>query len=253
MPINGHYDKMSHKYYYQYGQTGHKYYFDGIKDEPLAYQQALQQAKAIHVSQAGYGLPGIRQDFPPYVRDLIAKYGDRVIDRISVCRKPLNSNLTTLINVVSLGQVNSQLKKLNYDDLFHLFMIIRIDDGTTLLLQKDEVVDMYMVTQTINVKGGSCIMIDLKDKQIKLGDFINKTVRDVGPSIYLYDGQDNNCQVFIINLLKSNGLLTDDYKSFILQDIQTVLSTSPGWLRKIMNLATDSKALLNRLLYGKAL
>lgn len=260
MPIHSDFDKLQNKFYYQFGDTGKKYYFDSLDGEQLAYNNALDQAKAIKANQGGVLLGGdvlgngfdlIRQDFPPYVRDLIAKFGDSTITHIVIVRKPLNSVLTGVLNLVSRGQVNEQLKRLNYDDLFHLFILIGLDNGRILLLQKDEVIDMYIVTKFFKIHPRDRIDIPLQNKQIKLKDFIDNTVKMVGPSIYRYNGVDNNCQVFIVNLLKANGLLNDRYKNFIMQDVKEVLSTSPGWIKKVMNLATDSKAVWNRIVYGE--
>lgn len=52
MPIFVRADKYG--YYFQYGTTGEKYYYDEKKPKSVEYARYLaqQQAKAIHVSQA---------------------------------------------------------------------------------------------------------------------------------------------------------------------------------------------------------
>jgi hypothetical protein len=51
MPIHASFDKQKNKPYFQFGSTGHKYYFtkSNIEDK---YNQCLQQARAIKANQA---------------------------------------------------------------------------------------------------------------------------------------------------------------------------------------------------------
>ena len=51
MPIKIH--KRGNNYYYQYGKTGHKYYFNPTSQISIdiAFNKALKQQAAIHISQ----------------------------------------------------------------------------------------------------------------------------------------------------------------------------------------------------------
>lgn len=258
MPIALHEDKKG--YYYQFGDTGAKYYFNSVSGETRAYNKVLKQSRAIEWSKHHQGgiiideelggklFPEIRRDFPPYVRQLIAEFEDFEIKNITVCRNPIQRSLTGLLNLFSLGQIEKQMKRLGYDRLFHLFMLINLSNGRVLLLEKNEVINMYVVTKNINIDSFQKVNVN---KNIKLKDFINNTVKAVGPSIYLYNAETNNCQDFIINLLKSNGLLTEQLNKFIKQDTKSLLSTSPIWVKKISNLTTDFASWFNRIRYGK--
>lgn len=50
MPIHLKHDYRGH--YYQYGNTGHKYYFHNYLTQKQAYLACLQQVKAIHVNRS---------------------------------------------------------------------------------------------------------------------------------------------------------------------------------------------------------
>jgi hypothetical protein len=80
---------------------------------------------------------------------------------------------------------------------------------------------------------------------------IDKTVKDVGPSIYLYNYKTNNCQIFLKNILSSNGLGSSSINSFIMQDIEKLVSTSPDYVDSIANFATEAHAKLDRLVEGE--
>jgi len=49
MPIRNLRDKSGP--YFQFGKTGHKYYYHRPEDKPIAYEQVLRQARAIEASK----------------------------------------------------------------------------------------------------------------------------------------------------------------------------------------------------------
>jgi hypothetical protein len=48
MPIYKRFDSNKNQYYFQYGDTGKKYYFTTLNNSKIAYKKALKQAQAIH-------------------------------------------------------------------------------------------------------------------------------------------------------------------------------------------------------------
>ena len=211
--------------------------------------------KHIHRDQYGEGvvqdvvnkiLP-TRQDFPPKVRKLIKDNQDKKITSITVGRNPVNSLVTKALNWLSQGKLKEQQKALNYDELFHLFMLVGLDDGSTILVEKNSVVNMKKVSPSF---GGSDKMTVAVNKSVTFGDMIDKAVKGVGPSIYLYDAANNNCQIFIENLLKYSGLLTPALKTFVTQDIQKVLESTPTYAKRLADFFTESSAKVDRLING---
>ena len=188
-----------------------------------------------------------RQNFPPKVRKIIKDNENKVIKSIVVGRNPVQSLVTKALNFLSLGKLEEEIKNMNYDDLYHLFMLVGLDDGSTFLVEKNSVVNMKKVDPNYSAKQKMDAPVT---KTITFGEMINNAVEKVGPSIYLYDAQTNNCQVFISNLLKCSGLMNSELNSFINQDIVQVLSTSPGYTKIIANLATEASAKLDRLING---
>lgn len=259
MPIHLEYDEEKNKWYYQWGNQK-KYYFNTVLGEQRAYKKTLNQMKAIESSKNDGGILlgglakdkilGIREDFPPYVRNIIAQNAGFTIKSIIICRNPINNNIHNLLNMVSRGQISENMKKLQYDKLFHLFMIIKLYDNRMILVEKNEVVNMKIIKEDVPID--SYIEIKLV-YPITFGNFIKNAVNKIGKSIYLFDHINNNCQKFVTDLLKSNNLLTPEADKFINQDIKSIFSTTPKWVNVISKLATDSYALLNRLIYGKGI
>ena len=188
-----------------------------------------------------------RQQFPPKVRALIQKYKDYQITSIVICRNPIQSYVTGFLNLLSGGNLDQELKKANYDDLYHLFMIVGLVGGTKILVEKNEVVNMQVVT---NKEAKDMLAVPI-NKKITFGELIDNAVKTVGPSIYLYDHINNNCQIFLRNILQANRLLTPEINNFIMQDVEKILQSSPEYVNVIARFATEAKSKLNRLIEGE--
>jgi len=189
-----------------------------------------------------------RKQFPPKVRKIIQDNSNKNIVSITVGRNPVQKKVTTLLNLLSLGKVEEAQKDLNYDDLYHLFMLVGLDDGKTLLVEKNAVINMEYVRPDYQAKDKVSVNVN---HDIKFGEMIENAVNHVGPDIYLYNAQTNNCQVFISNLLLYSGLLTNELSGFISQDIVKVLETSPGYIEQITNFATELNAKWDRFVHGE--
>lgn len=258
MPVIRGKDKRG--YYYRYGDNGKRYYYR--KGHPSSRTRAKNKAKrqgyAIKARQgAGLGdvynwLLPIRQGFPPSVRKLIEQYSNAPIKEIWVARRPLKKRATMILNAVTLGQLSEEMKKMRYDELFHLFMFLVLNDGTILRFEKEQVIRLAVV--------GREDLNSIKEKipvpvthPVTFGQLVKNTVEAIGNSLYLYDGQTNNCQVFLINVLKANGLLTPEAQRFISQDIVELFSHLPATTPTIMNFVTDLGARWDRLIEGEGL
>ena len=64
-----------------------------------------------------------------------------------------------------------------------------------------------------------------------------------------YNAMNNNCQVLISSILKSNGLLTETNLEFVKQDIKKLLKQEKS-LRYLGKTATDLGAVLDRITTG---
>jgi len=126
-------------------------------------------------------------------------------------------------------------------------MIVGFDDGKYLLVEKNQVINMKYVKENY----GSADMMKVNiNKKITFGEFLMNAAKGMGSSLFLYDAVSNNCQVFVMSLLKYNDLLTPQLTAFIMQDVKTVLSTSPSYTELIAKLTTEAAAKFDRLFNG---
>lgn len=232
------------------------------KQRRLITPAELSQARRANIRPSPQGQDGTgildtllptRQNFPPKVREAIKKYGPQRIKLITVGRKPVQKAVTDLYNWLSEGKYEEQVKKLKYDNMFHLFMIADLEGGPSLLIEKNSVINIK--PESTYYAGHDAVSLDVpKQAQpagLTLQQMIDNAVKAVGPSIYLYDLVDNNCQKFITDLLKNSGLLTPKLDTFINQDVKTVINGTPTLARKIANFATEAAAKLDRFIHGE--
>jgi hypothetical protein len=186
-------------------------------------------------------IKGPRDDFPPHVRKFIKDHENDIIERIEICRTPLNSGIEKLLNVITLGTLNN---KLYYDDIFHLYMIFTLNNKKY-RMEKSEVIKI------VNYDGNdSCIEVQMNNN-ITFGEMMNNAIKGVGDSIYHYNAVNNNCQIYIINLLKYSNLLTPELEEYILQDAKKILENTPSLSKKIINAITNLGERANILIEGK--
>jgi hypothetical protein len=152
---------------------------------------------------------------------LINRYGSTPIVAIRVGRTPLSLFLTSMLNAVSFGEFNRLVKKSPYDKLFHLFCLITLETGATIMVEKASSINMKTIASNYNPKG-----VEWMDVTIGLGFtlkiILDKTQNIMGNDFFKYDALRNNCQRFVRILLESNGLLTQNLQLFIEQDVASI-------------------------------
>ena len=176
------------------------------------------------------------QDFAPYVRKIIADYGDKKIVRMMAHRKPVDNPLTGALNVVSLGQFNKQNP---YDELFHLSLVLFFEDGTPISIEKIENINMVINPPTHSKAETQEIG---NFHPVTLNELIDGAKKILGDNFYKYNSSTNNCQDFIMALLKGSGLGTNENYQFIKQDTVSIFKG----LDKTLAIATAVTDLGNR-------
>ena len=222
-------------------------------DEFRIYKESLGEVAAPKVISAGrpkkiqggslvdYGNAIMygRTDYPPKVRDIIEEYGSQQITKIQIGRTPLPSITQTIVNVITLGAFKKALESKPYDDLYHLFLLLTFHSGNSVLVEKNEVINM-IVGSSVPPK---TTMIDL-DAALPIGTtlqiFMNNTRDQMGPSFFPYSLQSNNCQDFCVAMLQANKVYTATAKNFIKQDFGTLFNDykrTSGVIDAITNVA----------------
>lgn len=161
-------------------------------------------------------------------------YGDETIKNILICRKPIQSAISSVLSVATGGDLEKSLKNKNYDDLYHLSMFLTTTKGNKFKLEKNQRVNFEVGTQ----EQGECEFIE-EEVNIKFKDFIDNTIKRMGMQRFsLYDPVKNNCQDFLLNLLQANGLANKKITDFIKQNVQELFDENPN-ISKIAKATTD--------------
>lgn len=155
-------------------------------------------------------------------------HGARIITAMSVCRDPIGPLITQALDAMTEGRVTRILAERGYDALYHLFLLVSLDDGTQLRVEKN---------QRLSVRPAAEAPPDADTKCLELGfpaglsfgtmwqngrAYQEKTI---GSEFTAYDSLANNCQVFVMAMVLGSFAycLTcggrDQLITFIKQDI----------------------------------
>ena len=194
-----------------------------------------------------------RKAYPPKMREIITKYGDKPIMRMQACRTPLSSFMTTALNIASLGEFNKRFANMPHDKLFHLDLRVEIADDTgkrkqltTILLEKTEVLNASV--NPTKKSDTECSLIQFR-KPLTINQMLEGAKKIQGDKFFKYSANNNNCQDFIMALLKGVGAGNQQNYDFVKQDTQELFKGLP-FFRKLTNTVTDVGAKFNEIIEG---
>lgn len=182
---------------------------------------------------------------PKSFRDTLEKNKDKAITNIQVCREPISKAVNMFANLISAGTYQKEADKVGPDGFFHLYAIITLDDGTTLLHEFNERPVLQKHSGTISDKA-ECRSIS--GNNIPLGEFIEKAMKRMGEDKYIdYDAIFNNCQDHLLASLQANGLSNPDITNFIKQDTEDLIENTPAFSKVLSKGATGLGGTLRQM------
>ncbi len=218
---------------------------EGILGDAYGFFKKGVSAVSTRVSDV---MKGKRQDYPPKVRAYLAQYGDRPIKGMTIRRDPLKSMLNTAINLFTLGRWAEAKKKYAYDKVFHLALELKLDGGPTTVVEKNQVINVGpSYPEDANTE--KLIMND--PGTLTINEMLAKTQRLMGDRYFNYSAFDNNCQDYILAILRANNLLTPAREAFIKQPMEEVIKELPSYTGRLANAATDLAAVANVAIQGR--
>jgi hypothetical protein len=224
-------------------------------------QAPFADQSAPFADQSGEAL--IRDQLPPSVRELLQKYGSyRIID-VLVGRHPIAAAIKSILNITQAGQLNDKLKKMQYDDIYHLFMLVKIanpnnmNERLILKSHKEEVIRLERLPsndfeslkkqpeiQTANVP---------TFEPITLQQWFERTKQSMGPGYFYYDSIKNNCQHYVLHSIHTLGVkISPQLHRFIVQNASQLINNSK-LLSGVMRVATDLGAIWDRIRFGRGI
>jgi hypothetical protein len=193
-------------------------------------------------------IKGVRIKASPSIRKFLETNGEAKITKIVVSRKPIISTIDKIANWVSNGKWDENKKKLNYDNVFHLFMNITLNNGKTFKIEKNHV----PAISSASLSGDKQENMNVSTPNISLADFIAKGERKAGSpeKFWVYDAITQNCQYFLTWLLQGSGIWNPGLKKFILQDADKLITGLP-WFKNIARKVTDAANKIDIALEGE--
>lgn len=186
---------------------------------------------------------------PPKVREMLKKIGNDKINGIRVMRKPIQSYVRKAMNFLSFGKLEEQLKRMNYDELFHLGIVLITQHGD-FLLDKREVLHLENFKPEKEME----YMVVSGPTQITVNELLENTQKFMGDKYGSYNPSNNNCQVFVISVLKANKMDNPDVNNFVMQDTVSLFKNLPSLLGKFSNVVSGYVApLANKIIEGEGM
>lgn len=209
--------------------------------EGCSYKEALQIASKEYNKEGGKIAVPLhnRIGYKPSMREILEQIGDRRIISMMIVRRPLGKALNTIINQISKP----------HDQLFHLFLIINVQGtGNYYILEKNEDLNMYHNYKPHPLDERMYVETGVRS-DLTINKLLENTRNAIGDkAMFDYNAFNNNCQKFVYDVLKSNGLLRQNHTEFIMQNVENLV---PHWAKKVAYFFTSLKNRLNQTVQGE--
>jgi len=191
-----------------------------------------------------------RSKFSPAIQSILNKHGDTKIRGATIKRSPVPSLITKALGTIS-PEFGKRLKESPYDKLFHLFIVLQLENGKVVVVEKNEtlsVTDRYKKRSKEEEEKHVSV-----PEGLTLNTALEKTQQSMGmPKFFGYSAKDNNCQDFMIAFLKANNMGNEEVFKFVKQDTAYLFKNLPI-LRKISNTLTDIAGRANVAMEGSGM
>lgn len=219
--------------------------FDGLKDAFKGFQWATERA----ISSAKGYVFGRGDALPPEGEKILAEYADQPIISAYVNRNPVQQGITEVMNALTLGKFKKRMERKSIDQLFHLALIVKLQNGKSVVLEKNEKINVSLNTKRPKDSHRMGVLVP---QGITLGSLIEGGKSILGDKFYTYAAVDNNCQDFIMALLKGSNMGDAEVYTFVKQDTMDLFKGF-GYLKNISNTVTDLAGRMNEIVLGAGL
>ena len=195
------------------------------------------------ILDVGLKILGYRNGLSPKINNFLDKIGNEKITSIIIVRQPLQKIIDVLLNAISFGDYNKNKERLKYDSYYHLKLLI----NGKYVLEKNERINIEYYKK---VKNEQQMNVKLLNNNMNIDELFSKTLNNMGERLfYNYDAFKNNCQIFVLNLLKSLGVNNIEYNKFVKQNVDELIKNNPI-LPPVSKTITDIASSANILING---
>ena len=168
----------------------------------------------------------MKENVPSSVKNALNKIGNNKITSARLGRTPVQAVIQGVLKAVAT---------VPYDDLFHLFIELTLDNGQKWVLEKIERINL--VKEDRSKKQGAEFTSSFSVNKT-MNELFQNTKNRMGDKFLPYQSASNNCQYFILGVLDGNGFNNSERTSFVKQDTKSIFANNPV-LRKFANTMTD--------------
>ena len=172
------------------------------------------------------------------------RHANNKIKNITIVRTPISKYIMKLVKTIGGEEFKKRLNEYPHDKLFHLRMIVELDNGKKLSIEKLDVIEIN--TNSKIEPNSETINVPVSSTDLTLQTMMEKTKTRMGAKYFSYSAYNNNCGDFILNILSANDLNTPASTNFIKQDTKTLFRNN-AFLRKTLNTITDISAVATRV------
>jgi hypothetical protein len=142
---------------------------------------------------------------------MLKRHGNLIITSIVIVRSPISNILYNTLNSLTLGQLDERLNDYNYNHLFHLKVII----NNKYSIEKESTIKFTLNSHVPN--NSETREVKNIPHNLTIGKLCQNCLERMGKEMFSYNAKNNNCQVFIRNLLEASNMQGNEI--FIMQDI----------------------------------
>lgn len=197
--------------------------------------------------------------------DTLRKYGHHLIKSMYLARTPIEKAINWLMNILSRGEFDKNRKKYFYDYYFHLQLVVVLQNGQEIVLEKIQNVNIeplkHSFKATSNPSGfdepfkGKQKNTEIKQVPYNQNQglslnalFYNAVRKQPEDRIYRYNPYTANCQMFVDDLLSASNINNQDLRKWVNQDISELIQKMPSTSKFITELATDVGNYVDKML-----
>lgn len=198
----------------------------------------------------------VRRNYPPKSRQVLFNYGREKIRDMKIVRTELSPVVFNTINFIteytSRGKFQERFKKMPYDKLYHLALIVTTQEGSVIKIEKNEVLNVEL-NPTISPNAEIKQITNNVPRDLSIANMLYKAQsRMGGDRFFTYNAVRNNCQDFLLNILDANKIGDESDRQFIKQDVGALFKGFEG-TENFLSLLTSIASIANRLIYGNGI
>lgn len=183
------------------------------------------------------------------VKDILSKYGNFGITSMTIEKQPVDGKIMFLVNKITNDSLRELMIKHNIDAYYHISLRVDvIDDNGNIIPFRIEKNENISITPYKPLPNSQYLSVQLDMVPRTMNIILTKTRLDIGEEhFYLYRFDSWNCADFIMEILRSNNLLTQQNQDFIYQNTDIIKKQMPQSTRSRVHLITKLASRIGHL------